>query len=193
MKLCFATNNKHKLEEVAKAFGDDLTIISLNELSVADDLPETQNTFYGNALQKAQFILDKFNIACFADDSGLQVDALNGDPGVYSARYAGPQRDSDDNIDLLLKNLKNTSQRQARFRTVIALVGLGTQQVFEGVIEGEITQSRIGKEGFGYDPVFRPTGSLKTFAEMTMEEKNSMSHRAIAVRKLIAYLKSIRH
>lgn len=191
MKLCFATNNKHKLEEVANAVGKNFTILSLDELSVVDELPETQNTFEGNALQKAQFVFDRYNIPCFADDSGLEVDALNGDPGVFSARYAGPQRNSDDNIDLLLKNLKGSTNRKARFKTCIALVGLGETKFFEGSIDGEILSERKGTFGFGYDPIFKPTGFDKTFAEMTLQEKNNLSHRARAVQKLLQYLKQL--
>jgi XTP/dITP diphosphohydrolase len=190
MKLCFATNNKHKLEEVAKAVSTNFDVVSLEELSVFDELPETQNTLEGNALQKAQFLFDKLNIPCFADDTGLEVESLNGAPGVFSARYAGPQCNSDNNIDLLLKNLENSANRKARFRTIIALVGLGETCLFEGFIEGEIIKARRGIQGFGYDPVFRPDGCEKTFAEMSVDEKNKLSHRAIAVQKLIVYLKS---
>lgn len=191
MKICFATNNKHKLEEVSKAVKGKVTIISLAELSVNEDLPETQNTFQGNALQKAQFVFHRYQIPCFADDSGLVVDVLNGDPGVYSARYAGQQRSDEDNIDLLLRNLKNQTNRKAQFVTVIALVGFGQSHLFEGKVNGMITGQRRGGNGFGYDPVFIPEGSTRTFAEMTLDEKNKLSHRAIAVSKLVKFLKNL--
>jgi XTP/dITP diphosphohydrolase len=191
MELCFATNNRHKLEEVTKAFNDNIRILSLKELSVFDELPETQNTLEGNALQKAQFVFDKLKIPCFADDSGLEVEALNGDPGVYSAHYAGPQRDSDNNIDLLLKNLNNIQNRKAKFRTVIALIGLGETTLFEGSVNGNISHDRKGNGGFGYDPVFIPDGFSKSFAEMSLDEKNTLSHRAIAVRKLVQHIKTM--
>jgi XTP/dITP diphosphohydrolase len=191
MQLCFATNNKHKLDEVAKIVDNRFTILSLNELSVMEELPETQNTFQGNALQKAQFLYDKLKIPCFADDSGLEVDALNGEPGVISAMYAGPQRSSEDNMQLLLNRLGSSTNRNARFRTIIALVGLQETILFEGAIEGAITYEKRGALGFGYDPIFIPKGCSKTFAEMPVEEKNKMSHRAIATQKLVTYLKNI--
>jgi XTP/dITP diphosphohydrolase len=191
MKLCFATNNRHKLEEVAKAVGDQFTIVSLNELSVNEELPETQLTLEGNSLQKAQFVYDQLGIPCFADDSGLEINALNGEPGVYSAMYAGPQRNSDDNINLVLKKLARKTNRASRFRTIIALIGMGEPKLFEGSVEGTITSEKRGSGGFGYDPVFIPQGHQKTFAEMTLDEKNKLSHRAIAVAKLVNYLKNI--
>ena len=192
MDLCFATNNKHKLGEVRQAVGDAFKILSLEELSVFDDLPETHNTLEGNAMQKALFIYNKMSVPCFADDSGLEVDALNGQPGVYSARYAGPQRNDDDNIEKLLGALADQTNRKAKFRTVIALVGLGPTQMFEGVIEGRITERRSGSQGFGYDPVFQPDQHTRTFAEMSLDEKNKLSHRAKAVAKLIGYLESVK-
>jgi XTP/dITP diphosphohydrolase len=190
MKLCFATNNKHKLEEVAKAVGSSFEIISLKELSVEEELPETQDTFEGNALQKALYVFNKTSVPCFADDSGLEVEALDGAPGVYSARYAGPQRNDRDNIRKLLESLKDKSNRKASFRTVIALVGLGEHQFFQGTVKGEITEKERGNAGFGYDPVFQPDGFELTFAQMSMEEKNKLSHRGQAVSKLVRYLKS---
>ena len=191
MTLCFATNNKHKLEEVALAVKDNLTILSLAELSVDEELPETQDTLEGNALQKAQYLFDKLCIPCFADDSGLEVEALNGEPGVYSARYAGVHRNSDDNMTLLLKNLVGQKNRKAKFRTVIALVGYQPQpQLFDGTVEGHIIHEKKGNLGFGYDPIFVAEGYKRTFAEMTAEEKNNLSHRAIAVKKLVGYLKA---
>jgi XTP/dITP diphosphohydrolase len=189
IQLCFATNNSHKVEEVARAVKDDFKILSLKELSVFDELPETSDTLEGNALQKALFVFHKTKTPCFADDSGLEVSSLNNAPGVFSAMYAGMQRNDADNIDLLLKNLSGIKDRKARFRTVIALVGLGADTFFEGIVDGEIIYERKGYHGFGYDPVFKPDGFTKTFAEMSMDEKNRISHRAIAVQKLTEYLK----
>ncbi len=189
MELCFATNNKHKLEEVRDAVGRNIRIISLQEINCTEELPETRETFEGNSLQKAEYVHTRFNIACFADDSGLEVEALQDAPGVYSARYAGIHKNDQDNIDLLLRNLANQTNRKARFRTVITL--LGTDNVphyFEGSIAGTITHECRGTSGFGYDPVFMPDGYQKTFAEMTLQEKNTLSHRAIAVKKLAEYL-----
>jgi XTP/dITP diphosphohydrolase len=188
MKLCFATNNSHKLEEVRQAI-KNFQVVSLNDIKCFEELPETRDTLEGNSLQKAEFVFDKYKVPCFADDTGLEVEALGNAPGVYSARYAGPQRSAEDNITLLLKSLNGKPNRRARFRTVISLVGLQSEPLlFEGVITGDITTERKGTSGFGYDPVFRPEGLTKTFAEMTMEEKNRLSHRAQAVRKLEAYL-----
>jgi len=189
MELCFATNNKHKLAEISDAVGRNIHIVSLQDINCTQELPETRETMEGNSLQKAEYVFTNFNIPCFADDSGLEVEVLNGAPGVYSARYAGPQKDDQQNIDLLLKNLAYKSNRKARFRTVITLIGLTDQPVyFEGIIYGTITRERKGTSGFGYDPVFLPDGHQKTFAEMTLQEKNTLSHRAIAVKKLTEYL-----
>jgi XTP/dITP diphosphohydrolase len=190
IKLCFATNNSHKLEEVRHAI-KHFQIVSLEEINCFEELPETRDTLEGNSLQKAEYVFDKYKIPCFADDTGLEVEALNNGPGVYSARYAGPQRNAEDNIDLLHKNLLGKSNLNARFRTVISLVGLEPSPVlFEGIVSGSITLDRRGTSGFGYDPVFLPQGYAKTFAEMTMDEKNELSHRARAVKKLEAYLTS---
>ncbi|HTJ49524.1 MAG TPA: non-canonical purine NTP diphosphatase [Cyclobacteriaceae bacterium] len=189
-KICFATNNKHKLEEV-KHILTDFEIISLDELGCFDELEETQPTLEGNSLQKASFIFDHYKIPCFADDTGLEVETLQGAPGVYSARYAGEQKKSEDNINLLLKNLQGQVNRKAQFRTVITVMGLGETKTFEGVIKGIITETKKGTDGFGYDPIFQPEGYTKTFAEMTMAEKNKVSHRALAVEKLVAFLKDI--
>lgn len=188
IKLCFATNNSHKLEEVKQAI-KNFQIVSLNDINCFEELPETRDTLEGNSLQKAEFVFEKYKVPCFADDTGLEVEALDNAPGVYSAHYAGPQRSAEDNITLLLKSLHGKANRRARFRTVISLVGLQPEPLlFEGVIIGEITKDRKGSSGFGYDPVFRPEGLTKTFAEMTLAEKNQLSHRALAVRKLEAYL-----
>ena len=190
MKICFATNNQHKIEEVRSALGPDFSLLSLIEIGCTEELPETGTTLEVNALQKAKYVFDHYQIPCFADDTGLEVPALNNEPGVYSARYAGLQRSSEDNISLLLKNLENKNNRQARFKTVMAWVELNLQHTFEGIVEGEIIKERKGKGGFGYDPVFLPKGHNKTFAEMEMHEKNSISHRAKALEKLLAFLKS---
>lgn len=190
--LCFATNNKHKLDEVVPLLAGTFDLLSLDQIGCQDELPETQNTLSGNSFQKADFIFQNYNIPCFADDTGLEVEALNGAPGVYSARYAGDQRNSDDNIDLLLHNLKGEKNRMARFCTIITLVGFTSQPIyFEGIIQGEIILERKGCIGFGYDPVFIPVGHNLTFAEMSLEQKNTVSHRSIATKKLIEYLKNI--
>jgi len=190
MTICFATNNLHKLEEVKhKVAPLSINISSLSDIGCAEELPETQDTIPGNSLQKAMYVFTHYGIACFADDTGLEVDALNGAPGVYSARYAGPQRSSADNIGLLLNNLKGRKDRGAQFRTVITLVGLRPEPLtFEGVVRGEISATLRGNSGFGYDPVFVPNGHNRTFAEMTLDEKNRLSHRALAVSKLITFL-----
>lgn len=190
MTICFATNNLHKLEEVRhKVASLSININSLSDIGCAEELPETQDTIPGNSLQKAIYVFSHYGIPCFADDTGLEVDALNGAPGVYSARYAGPQRNSADNIELLLSKLKDHGDRSAQFRTVITLVGLSPEPVvFEGVVRGVIGTTLRGSSGFGYDPVFIPDGHARTFAELSLSEKNQLSHRAIAVSKLIAFL-----
>lgn len=194
MTLCFATNNAHKLDEVRhKVAPLNLVIKSLSDIGCTEELPETQTTIPGNSLQKARYVYDYFGIACFADDTGLEVDILNGAPGVYSARYAGPQRNSADNVKLLLENLQNTSNRDAQFRTVITLVGFDDHtHTFEGIVRGTIATHPAGNGGFGYDPVFIPEGHSKTFAAMSMDQKNTLSHRAIAVSKLVAFLQQQR-
>lgn len=168
--------------------GSDFRILSLDEIGCSDELPETQTTLEGNSLQKAAYVFEHFHLPCFADDTGLEVEALGGAPGVYSARYAGEQKNSDDNIALLLKNLSGLENRKARFRTVITLIGLNGTKTFEGVVTGTILADRRGAGGFGYDPVFVPDGTDKTMAELTRSEKNQISHRGIAVRKLVDYL-----
>ena len=191
MKICFATNNHHKIEEVRQVLGDHFSLTSLLEIGCTEELPETRDTLEGNALQKAEYVFNNFSISCFADDTGLEVDALNGAPGVYSARYAGDQRNSDDNMRLLLENLGDRPNRRAQFRTVIALLQHGKDPVlFEGILPGKIITEKRGQQGFGYDPLFIPDSSTKTLAEMSMEEKNQLSHRAIAVKKLVEYLKN---
>jgi XTP/dITP diphosphohydrolase len=191
MKLCFATNNDHKLSEAKDIAGKDFEIVSLKDILCFEELPETSPTLEGNSLQKAQFVFQKYNVACFADDTGLEVEALNGEPGVFSARYAGEHKNSADNIDLLLKKLGTNLSRKAKFRTVITLLGMEPNPLFfEGTVEGTITDKCRGTFGFGYDPVFIPHGYTKTYAEMNLHEKSSLSHRAIAVKKLGDYLKS---
>jgi XTP/dITP diphosphohydrolase len=192
VKICFASNNPNKLGEIRDALiGTSINLLGLRDINCFEELPETKATLEGNALEKAEHVFSHFDIVCFADDTGLEVDALHGAPGVYSARYAGMDKKSDENIDLLLSNMKSESHRSAQFRTVIALVGIEQQPIFfEGIVKGQITQGRRGSGGFGYDPIFVPIGNSKTFAEMTLPEKNSISHRAIAVRKLNDYLTS---
>jgi XTP/dITP diphosphohydrolase len=164
--------------------------VSLEQIGCYEDLAETSDTMEGNSLQKAQYVFDNYKLSCFADDSGLEVDALHGAPGVYSARYAGPQRDDEDNIQLLLKNLSGITNRNARFRTVITLIqDDGSVKTFEGVVAGNIIHEKKGIDGFGYDPIFQPDGYSQTFAEMTLEAKNKMSHRSRAMQKLVAYLR----
>lgn len=168
----------------------DFRILSLQEIGCLEELPETEKTLEGNSYQKAAYVYNNFHLPCFADDTGIEVDVLGGAPGVFSARYAGEQKNSEDNIDLLLKNLQGASNRKARFRTVITLIGLNDIQYFEGIIEGLILNERSGSGGFGYDPVFQPAGFTKSMAEMTLREKNEISHRGMATRKLVAYLKN---
>ena len=190
LKLCFATNNAHKLEEIKKILGSKFEIISLKDIGCFEELPEERNTIEGNSLQKADYVFYHFDINCFADDTGLEVEALNGAPGVYSARYAGEQRNSEDNIDLLLKNLANIENRKARFKTVITFIRLNEIHQFEGVVEGTILKERRGKGGFGYDSIFLPDGFQKSMAEMSMDEKNKISHRARAMENFVEFLRS---
>lgn len=191
LRIVFATNNKNKLAEIRDMLsGSGIEILSLADIGCHDDIPETSPTIEGNALQKAMYVYDKYNVDCFADDTGLEVRALGGEPGVRSARYAGGEgHDSEANMAKLLANLEGKDDRLARFRTVIALVEGGSATTFEGTVEGEITTERRGGEGFGYDPIFRPDGHAETFAEMGHEAKNKISHRAKAVAKLVEYLK----
>jgi XTP/dITP diphosphohydrolase len=196
--IIFATNNKHKLEEVRNLLGNSFVLKSLNDIGFSGDIPETQPTLEGNALQKAKFIFDKYNIPCFADDTGLEVESLKGEPGVYSARYSGTlekfgteEKRSKENINKLLLNLESKSNRNARFRTVIAFIdNSGSPFYFEGIVNGTIINELKGNKGFGYDPVFIPDGYNITFAEMPLSEKNKISHRARAFSKLIHFLKN---
>lgn len=190
-KLVFATNNAHKLSEVTGILGDRMEILSLNDINCHADIPETAETLEGNARIKSQFIVDHFQLNCFADDTGLEVEALNAAPGVYSARYAGENNDSEANIQKLLKNLKGAENRKARFRTVISLMLDGKEYQFEGIVNGKITTEKYGENGFGYDPVFIPDGYEQTFAQLGTDVKNQISHRARAVNKLCEFLKNI--
>ncbi len=189
MILVFATNNQHKLEEVQSLIGDNFELKSLNDIHCTDDIPETGNTFYANAIQKSHYVFEKFQLDCFADDSGLEVDALNGEPGVYSAHYNGT-RNAEQNLQLVLDKLGNNNNRKARFKTVISLIYKGFEYFFEGMVEGKITNQRSGNKGFGYDPVFQPDGYDITFADMDLSEKNKISHRAKAIEQLVAFLKA---
>lgn len=189
MRIVFATNNSHKLDEIRNILGSSFEVMSLNELGCHDDIPETGTTLEENARQKAQYIYDKYHCNVFADDTGLEVDALGGEPGVYSARYAGGEgHDSEANMTKLLKNLEGEDNRKAQFRTVIALILDGKTSLFDGIVKGEIIKERRGGEGFGYDPIFQPEGYDKTFAELGNDIKNTISHRAIAVKALAEYL-----
>lgn len=190
MKICLATNNPHKVQEIKYILKNSIQIISLADIQCFEELPETQKTLEGNSLQKAEYIYKNYNVNSVADDTGLEVVALDGAPGVYSAMYAGNQRSNEDNISLLLKNLEGNNIRKAQFRTIITLIINGKIKQFEGIVKGEIIKEKKGIKGFGYDSVFVPEGFYKTFAEMTEEEKNKISHRGIAIRKLAEYLNS---
>jgi len=190
MKLIFATNNLHKLEEIRSILPEKYKISGLREAGIIEEIPETQDSIEGNAIEKAKFIYEKYSLPCFADDTGLEVQALSGRPGVYSARYASEEGNSKKNIVKLLKELENIDDRIAWFRTVIAYISNGVFKTFEGHVEGTITSQVQGKNGFGYDPVFVPRGFIKTFAEMPLFEKNQISHRSIALQKFITYLNS---
>lgn len=189
MELVFASSNEHKVNEIRAIAGNDIHLKSLNDIACFDDIPETGSTFEENAGQKSRYIFDRYQCDCFADDSGLEIEALNGEPGVYSARYSG-SRDFEQNMQLVLDRLDGQKNRNARFRTVISLILNGKEHLFEGSIEGKITQQRSGSKGFGYDPIFQPDGYEISFAEMDPAEKNRISHRAIAVAKLISFLKT---
>jgi len=191
MKLVFATNNAHKLDEVRNIASNHTEIVSLAEINCFDDIPETADTLEGNALQKAQYVEDHFGLDCFADDTGLEVEVLNNEPGVYTARYAGPAHDPEANINKLLHELKGKDNRKARFRTVIALILDEKTYYFEGIVNGTIVEERKGTDGFGYDPIFIPEGYTKTFAELGVDIKNQISHRALAVNKLISFLSNL--
>jgi len=190
-QLVFATNNRHKLAEVAAKIGDQIKLLTLEDIGCFEEIPETGHTFRDNASIKSHYIYNKFKVDCFGDDSGLEIDALGGEPGVYSARYAGTHGDHGANMDKVLEKLDGETNRNARFRTVISLIMNGKEYFFEGSVEGTVRHQRAGAKGFGYDPIFQPDGYNITFAEMSMDEKNQISHRARAMEKLIAFLKDL--
>lgn len=188
MKILFATGNQNKAKEIAAMLPSSYELMTLNDLNLSEDIPETQDTLEGNAKQKSEYILTNFKLDCFADDTGLEIPALNNEPGVRSARYAGEQRDSEDNMSLVLDRLQGIEDRSARFRTVISLELKGEQHLFEGIVNGTIRSEKSGNGGFGYDPIFEPENCGRTFGEMSMNEKNRYSHRARAFEKMIAFL-----
>ncbi|AZI24289.1 non-canonical purine NTP diphosphatase [Pedobacter sp. G11] len=189
-KLVFATNNEHKTAEIRLALSGKYEVLNLQDIGCEEDIPETAETFEGNASLKSKYVVENFKLDCFADDSGLEVAALNNEPGIYSARYSG-SRDSLENIQLVLQKLEGQNNRKARFKTVISLMLNGENHIFEGVINGKITEGLSGSKGFGYDPIFQPDGYDITFAEMDMSEKNKISHRAIALNKMIEFLNNL--
>ena len=192
MKILFATANKNKVIEIQNILPKGFEILSLNDIDLKEDIPETAETIEGNAIQKIEYIKKFFGIDCFADDSGLEIESLNGEPGVYSARYAGKERDSNKNMDLVLDKMHGLENRNARFKTVIALNLNNKIHVFEGIVDGIICTEKRGLHGFGYDPIFEPNNCGKTFAEMTIDEKNLISHRSIAFEKMLSFLNSIK-
>lgn len=191
MQLVFATNNLNKLKEVQSLIPKHIKLLSLKDIGCFEEVPETQNTIAGNAIQKAEYIKKHYGYDCFADDTGLEVLALNNEPGVYSARYAGEQRDAEDNMNLLLSNLKSKPNRAAQFKTVVALHLNGNLETFTGICKGEITTEKHGEKGFGYDPIFKAESYTKTFAEISLDEKNKIGHRGKAVKQLVDFLQSI--
>ena len=188
-KLVVATNNAHKLEEISAILGDEMELLSLKDIGCEADIPETADTLEGNARQKARYIYENYRMDCFADDTGLEVEALDGAPGVFSARYAGNGHDSEANMQKLLRELEGKQNRKAQFRTAICLIMRSEEYLFEGIVKGEIIEAKRGSAGFGYDPIFVPEGFDKTFAELGNEVKNTVSHRALAVEKLCRFLK----
>jgi len=191
IKICFATNNKNKLQEIREILVNEAEILSLEDINCHEELQETQPTIEGNSLQKAQYVFDKYGINCFADDTGLLVEALDGAPGVYSARYAGEPSNGENNMKLLLQNLEGIENRKAHFKTVITYISAKETVQFEGIVNGNIATAKKGEKGFGYDPIFVPEGYTQSFAELSSEEKNKISHRGIATRKLEEYLQAI--
>ncbi|MEX1192757.1 MAG: RdgB/HAM1 family non-canonical purine NTP pyrophosphatase [Brumimicrobium sp.] len=185
--LVFATQNANKAKEIQSLLPSHVVVKTLSEIGCTDEIPETQPDLQGNALQKAKYVRDKYRVNCFADDTGLEIDALNGEPGVYSARYAGPEKNSEKNMDLVLQKLKDQPSRKANFRTVVALLLDDETHFFEGIVNGEIRNKRVGNDGFGYDPIFEPENCGRTFAEMSMDEKNRMSHRGRAIEKMVTF------
>ena len=188
MQLVSATNNANKIKEIKQLLTSSIQLLSLQEIKCLEDIPETSPTIEGNAIQKAEYVYKNYDYNCFADDIGLEIDALNGEPGVYSARYAGEQKDANDNMNFVLKKLEGIENRNARFITVIALIIDGKTTCFEGVVEGTISLKKSGSEGFGYDPIFKPNGFDITFSEMDLEQKNKISHRGKAVKQLSDFL-----
>lgn len=189
MQLVFASNNKNKILELQSMLPETITIMSLESIGCFEDIPETEDTIEGNAIQKANYVTRNYGYDCFADDTGLEVDSLNGEPGVYSARYAGEQRNADDNMNKLLQSLSDKNNRAAQFKTVITLNLKGKQHHFTGIVRGEIASEKIGNQGFGYDPIFKPEGYPETFAQLPLDIKNKISHRGKATRQLIEFLK----
>ncbi len=190
MQLVFASNNKNKILELQNMLPETITILSLESIGCIEEIPETAATIEGNAIQKANYITEKYGYDCFADDTGLEVDSLNGEPGVFSARYAGEQRNADDNMNKLLEALLDKNNRNAQFKTVIALNLNGKQHLFTGIAKGQITSKKIGNQGFGYDPIFQPEGFTETFAQLSLNLKNKISHRGKATQQLIQFLKA---
>ena len=190
MKLVFASNNSNKIKEIQEMLPSDIEIVSLKDIGCHEEIPETADTIEGNAILKADYVTKNYNLPCFADDTGLEIEALNNEPGVYSARYAGESKNADNNMNLVLQKLEHKSNRNARFKTVIALNIAGKQHLFTGVVSGIITKNKLGEKGFGYDPIFQPNGYFETFAQINPQEKAKISHRGLAVEQLIAFLKS---
>jgi XTP/dITP diphosphohydrolase len=191
MELVFATNNKHKIEEVRHLLKNNVRLLNLQDINCNEELLETGDTLEANASQKAKYVHEKFKVNCFADDTGLEIDALNGEPGVYSARYAGEERNAEKNIQKVLEKLKGIQNRKAHFKTIISLIINNKEHLFEGKVKGTISTELKGNKGFGYDPIFIPEGYEKSFAEMSLEEKNKISHRAIAVKKFAEFLNNL--
>lgn len=187
-ELVFATNNQHKTQEVRNLLLNEYKVLNLNDIGCTTDIPETADTFAGNATLKSRFVADHYQMDCFGDDSGLEIEALNQEPGIFSARYSGV-KDDQENLKLVLRKMEGQSNRKARFRTVISLIKGGEVFLFEGIVNGTIRETPVGEKGFGYDPIFQPEGYDRTFAEMSMEQKNQISHRALAMNKLITFLK----
>ncbi len=190
MQLIFATHNKNKAIEIQSIVPEGIQIITLDDLNCKEDIPETEKTLEGNAVLKSRFVVEKFHLNCFADDTGLEIEALNGEPGVYSARYAGEPCDSERNMQRVLDNLSEVENRNAQFRTVISLFWEGEMYLFEGVVKGRIVEEKRGEDGFGYDPIFEPENCGKTFAEMHLTEKNNLSHRSRALKKMVEFLQT---
>ena len=191
IEIVFASNNKNKIAEIQQLLPSTISILSLEDIGCFEDIPETSDTIEGNAILKANYVTEKFGLDCFADDTGLEIVALNGEPGVYSARYAGEQKDANDNMNKVLHNLQSQKNRSAQFKTVITLNYKGQQKSFTGIVKGAITEEKSGDKGFGYDPIFKPTGYEETFAELSAATKNKISHRGLATQQLISFLNEL--